>query len=108
MKEAAMSRYEIGSRIRKSREERGLNQRELGALIGVSSNRVSNWEQGLNRPDADILTALCFALQVSPGELLGVRLSADELSAHERKLIRAYRKKTELRKAVDILLGLDG
>ncbi len=100
-------KYEIGSRIRKYREERGLSQKQLAELIGVKNNRVSNWEQGLNRPDADILAALCRALQVSPSELLDVRLVDDELNAQERKVIMAYRAKPELQPAVNILLGID-
>ena len=36
-------RYEIGSRIRKYREEKGLSQKEFSKLIGVSNSRVSNW-----------------------------------------------------------------
>ena len=100
-------KYEIGSRIRKYREERGLSQKQLAELIGVKNNRVSNWEQGVNRPDADILAALCRALQVSPSELLDVRLVDDELNAQERKVIMAYRAKPELQPAVNILLGID-
>lgn len=100
-------KYEIGSRIRRFREERGLSQKQLAELIGVKNNRVSNWEQGLNRPDADILAALCRALQVSPSELLDVRLVDDELNAQERKVIMAYRAKQELQPAVNILLGID-
>ena len=100
-------KYEIGSRIRKYREERGLSQKQLAELIGVKNNRVSNWEQGLNRPDADILATLCRALQVSPSELLDVRLVDDELNAQERRLISAYRNKPELQQAVNILLGID-
>lgn len=99
-------RYEIGSRIRKYREERGLSQKELSELIGVSNSRVSNWEQGLNRPDADMLADICRALKVSPGELLDVRLPSDELSGHERKVISAYRAKEKLQYAVDVLLGI--
>lgn len=100
-------KYEIGSRIRRYREERGLSQKQLAELIGVKNSRVSNWEQGLNRPDADILAALCRALQVSPSELLDVRLVDDELNAQERKVIMAYRAKPELQPAVNILLGID-
>ena len=100
-------KYEIGSRIRRYREERGLSQKQLAELIGVKNSRVSNWEQGLNRPDADILAALCRALQVSPSELLDVRLVDDELNAQERKIIMAYRAKPELQPAVNILLGID-
>ena len=59
-------KYEIGARIRKFREDRGYSQIELAQLIGVSNSRVSNWEQGINRPDADILVDLCKTLNVSP------------------------------------------
>ena len=100
-------KYEIGNRIRKYREDRKLSQIQLAELIGVSNSRVSNWEQGINRPDADILAELCRALQVSPSELLDVRLSTDELNDQERKVIQAYRTKTELQQAVNILLGIE-
>ena len=100
-------RYEIGSRIRKYRLERGIGQKELADLIGVSNNRMSNWEQGINRPDADIIAKICKSLSVSPSELLDVHLCEDELSNQERKVIQAYRTKTELQQAVNILLGIE-
>lgn len=100
-------KYEIGKRIRKYREERGFSQKVLAEKIGVSNGRVSNWEQGLNRPDADILAKLCQALEVSPSSLLGVTLSTDELSERERDVIKAYRSKPERQQAVNILLGLE-
>ena len=100
-------KYEIGTRIRKFGEDRGLNQKEFGDMIGVSNSRISNWEQGINRPDADILADICVALNVSPSELLDVRLSSDELNDKERKIIMSYRAKTDLQKAVDILLGVE-
>lgn len=100
-------KYEIGKRIRKYREELGISQKQLAAQIGVSNGRVSNWEQGINRPDADMLAALCHALKVSPSTLLGVKLSQDELDDTERKIIQAYREKKDLQKAVLILLGID-
>lgn len=96
-------KYEIGARIRKYREMSGFSQKELAQKIGVSNSRVSNWEQGINRPDADI----CKALNVSPSELLDVRLSPEDLSEQERKVIMAYRTKPDLRKAVNILLGIE-
>ena len=100
-------KYEIGARIRKFREDRGYNQIELAQLIGVSNSRVSNWEQGINRPDADILVDLCKTLNVSPSELLDVHLKDDELSDIERKVIKAYRAKKDLQSAVNILLGVE-
>lgn len=100
-------KYEIGNRIRKYRESLGISQKQLAEQIGISNGRISNWEQGINRPDADMLAQLCSALKVSPSSLLGVKLSTDELSDTEWKIIQAYREKTDLQKAVNILLGID-
>lgn len=100
-------RYEIGIRIRKYRELRGLSQKDLADLIGVSNSRVSNWEQGINRPNADIISDLCKALDVSPSELLDIQISTDNLNEKERKLVSAYRSKPELQEAVNILLGIN-
>lgn len=99
-------KYEIGSRIRKYREKKGISQTELAQMLGIKNNRVSNWEQGLNRPDADILAKLCYLLDVPPSDLLGVHLSDDHLSEQERKVIAAYRSRPELQQAVNILLGI--
>lgn len=100
-------KYEIGNRIRKYREEAKLSQTQLAEQIGVSNSRVSNWEQGLNRPDADMLAEICKALNVSPSLLLGIQLTSEELNDRERKVIQAYREKIELQHAVHVLLGLE-
>lgn len=100
-------KYEIGNRIRKYREAQGLNQKQLAELLGVSNGRVSNWEQGLNRPDADILAEICRVLDVSPSLLLGVSLSSDEITAEERCVINAYRNNPDLQRPVRILLGIE-
>lgn len=100
-------KYEIGNRIRKFRKESGLTQEQLAEKINVSKSRVSNWEQGINRPDADIISNICRALNVSPSDLLDVHLTDDELNAHEKKVIKAYRTKEDLQQAVDILLGIE-
>lgn len=101
-----MVKYEIGNRIRKYREELGLSQKELADKIGVSNSRVSNWEQGINRPDADMLAEICMALNVSPSLLLNVHIAEDNYSDKERRLIQSYRNKTDLQKAIDILLDI--
>lgn len=101
-----MKKYEIGARIRKYREKKGLSQTELAQMLNIKNSRVSNWEQGLNRPDADILAKLCYLLDVPPSELLGVQLMDGELSEQERKVIAAYRSRPELQQAVNILLGI--
>ena len=100
-------KYELGNRIKRLRKELGISQKELAVRIGVSNSRVSNWEQGINRPDADILSKLCSALQTSPSLLLGMKLTKDELSEKEWKVIRSYRIHTDVQKSVDRLLEID-
>ena len=99
--------YQIGLRIRKFREANNMTQKQLADKIGVTGSRVSNWEQGVHRPDVDILANICTALNVSPSELLDIHININELSAHEQKLITAFRKHTDLQRAVNILLGIE-
>lgn len=106
MKNKESKKYEIGNRIRKYREDSHLSQKQLAEILGVSNSRVSNWEQGLNRPDADILAEMCVALDVSPSLLLGIKVTGDELTEQERKVLKAYREKEDIRQAVHILLGI--
>ena len=100
-------KYEIGGRIRLYRKQSGLTQEQLAQKIDVTKSRVSNWEQGINRPDADIIGKICRALNVSPSNLLDVHLSDDELTSHEKEVITAYREKADVQNAVDILLGIE-
>lgn len=69
--------YEIGPRLRRYREIKGLSQKEFARLMGVSNSRVSNWELGINRPDADIIAKICEVLTISADELLDIKLSAN-------------------------------
>ena len=99
-------KYEIGSRIRKYRESLGLSQKDLADKLGISNSRVSNWEQGINRPDADMLADICLALNISPSELLNLHLAPGEITSKEKEVLTAYRDKPELHHAVHLLLGI--
>lgn len=97
----------IGNNIRKCREQAGLSQKQLAEKVGVSNSRLSNWEQGINNPPADYLGKICNAINISASELLGLKLTSDELNQEEREIIKLYRDKKELQHAVRILLGID-
>ncbi len=79
----------------------------MAAELGISNSRVSNWEQGINRPDAEMIANICRVLDVSPSELLGVSLDSDNITVAEKRVIRAYRDNPELQHAIHILLGLE-
>lgn len=62
-------RRRLGAWLRTARLEAGLTQRQLGELVGVSSNAVSAWECGrIGFPDERVYE-LSDALGVAPREL---------------------------------------
>lgn len=62
----------LGNRIKESREAKKMLQAELATAVGVKSPAViSNWEQDVNKPDADKIVKLCSVLGISASYLLG-------------------------------------
>lgn len=57
--------------LKRVREEAGIKQEEVAAYIGKSKGVVSNWELGINRPDADTISKLCEFFSVTPNDLFG-------------------------------------
>jgi class 3 adenylate cyclase len=61
---------ELGGRIKKRREARGLRQADLAGALRVSPQAVSKWERGENAPDIVVLVPLARLLDVSVEWLL--------------------------------------
>ena len=61
----------FGEKIRLLREEKELNQTELGAAVGMTQRKISYLECGRYEPSVDDLRALCKYFQVSADYLLG-------------------------------------
>ena len=70
-----------GSRIRELRMRRGLLQRELAEMAGVTESAVRNYELGLRTPRPQHLEALAKALEVDPAALAdyGLETARDAL-----------------------------
>lgn len=60
----------LGRRIASMRGFRTMTQDQLGGLVGVSKQTVSNWEHDRRAPDADNLRLICKALDCSADYLL--------------------------------------
>ena len=63
-------RRALGDNVRRLRRERGLSQRVLADLSGVSIQYVGLVESGRANPRATTVAALAAALNVSPVEML--------------------------------------
>jgi DNA-binding XRE family transcriptional regulator len=64
---------DIGSKIRKLREAKGLTQEELAAVVGMMRSNISRIEAAKHRPTLETLEKIARALKVSVAELVALR-----------------------------------
>ena len=70
-----MDQVKIGQFIKTTRKEKGLTQREVAEILGISEKTVSKWETGNGLPEVSLMLPLCELLAISVNELLsGERL----------------------------------
>ena len=58
------------NRIRELRKERGLLQKDLAEMLGVTQGTLSNWEKGRHDPDNNALKFLATLFEVSVDYIL--------------------------------------
>lgn len=104
----------LSENIKTLRAQRGYSQAVLADRLHVVRQTVSKWEKGLSVPDADMLTKLADALEVSVSELLGSPVARDadinEVAAqlaqiNEQLAIRNRRWRRFWRWALGIFFG---
>lgn len=83
----------LGERIRYAREQKGYLQGELAKLINVkSSGVISNWENNLNKPDAEKIVRLCDVLDISASFLLDYHgKTSFNLTPSEEEHVKKFR-----------------
>lgn len=62
---------EFEKRFRELIRARGLKNKSLATLLGVSESTISVWLIGRAKPNLDMLVHVCRALEVDPNWLLG-------------------------------------
>lgn len=79
----------IGKNIVLYRNMAKLNQKDLSDLLGISNQRLNNWEKGINKPNAEYIALLCNILNIKSDDLLGLKQTT-ELTINEVKLLKLY------------------
>lgn len=85
----------IGKRIKEARESKKLTQKELSALVGVTSSAIANYESGVSHPKENVLYKLIKILDVDANYLFQdvVHLSEKyNLTLNEQSLVNDYRR----------------
>lgn len=95
----------IGEKIRRLRTERGLSQKELATLIGVTAGAVGNWEAGTRETvRGEALFKLADALGVGVEDLLVRHSVPGIMPIEELQLMATYRQLTSERKRIALAL----
>ena len=68
---------ELSENLRNRAGELGLSDAEVARRAGLSPRRYGHYVTGTNEPDFGTFVKICFALDATPNELLGVRRSAE-------------------------------
>ncbi len=66
----SISEVTIGKRIRETRKQKGLTQKKLGELCGMSEAQISQYETGYRNPSYKTLYRIAEALEISKGDLI--------------------------------------
>lgn len=97
----------IGENIRFYRKKIGMKQVDLARKLNISSARLSNFEFGKNRIDADMLADIAKALDVSVDELVGVSGSNIVLTEEEERIIKMMRSNSKYKSIMYDIVNLD-
>ena len=68
----------VGENIKKIRKEKGLTQKELGKLCGMSEAQIGQYENGLRNPKMETLEKIANALDISYFELFDISETTKE------------------------------
>lgn len=63
---------EIAKRIRDLRDDKGMSQKGLAKLMGVSPSVTNSWEKGRTEPDIEMIKKLCKLFGCTAGYLIGI------------------------------------
>lgn len=73
-----MDNIEFSNRITELRKQRGLSQKELGDMLGVSNKAVSKWENGESLPKTATMIKMAELFNLDANELIGFTTSDKE------------------------------
>lgn len=95
------------NRLKEIRIQRGLQQKNVAALLNCSPVTVSRYETGERDPDIETILRLCEIFGCTADYLLGrSAVPSAQLSPEEEDLLTAWRRATpEIRAIIDAALA---
>jgi len=89
MTKRVQSRTPLGESLSRARTARGITQRELAKMTGVSYRVIAHYETVVKNPSPDVVVKIAKALKVSADELMGLKpLTQKEPPVKNRRLLK--------------------
>jgi transcriptional regulator with XRE-family HTH domain len=82
----------ISKNFRKYRKQAKLSQTEMAKQLGISPSSVSNWEQGLNSIDIDLLFKACKILNVPISQMTETTIDYVVGDDEDMAILEVYKK----------------
>lgn len=86
---------DLGSRLKKARENKRLTQKDVAAKFGISNGAISGYERNYRDPDSDTLTQLADLYEVSLDWLKGRDQKESEYTLPEEVMVRIIKEAEE-------------
>lgn len=100
-------RKKLGTLILEAREDKGITQRELANLIGVTNKSISKYENGLATPSSYVLNQICLNLDISYDSIISLQNeNVRKLHNYEEKLIQKIIRKNFSKKTCEFISNM--
>ena len=107
--EKAAVKEEIAKNLAFFRKKSCMTQKELGKLLGVRDNTITQWEKGVNSIDVEMLFKACDIFGISINDIYGKYANITrkvDLTKDEFDLLESYRNQPHLQEPVKRFLGM--
>lgn len=82
----------FSEQLKIARKQKSLSQTELGKLIGVQTQTISNWENSKSKPNLETINKLCEALDVPLRYFISEEHLDYQLNLEEAFIVNKFRE----------------
>lgn len=103
-----MNAAKTGSFISQLRKEKGLTQKQLADVLGVTDKAVSRWETAKNYPDIELLEQIAQFFDVTVSELLeGKKIPKENLAdISENQVVEQIKNNKKSKKKYQLTIAI--
>ena len=99
-----MTNKSMGETISSLRKEKGMTQKDLADMLGITDKAVSKWERGVAYPDTATIPAIAEIFEISVEELLSAKAAPAPTSKKTEEIFDLVLKAVPLAMGVAVVV----